>query len=222
MANLKAGASSEVRSGCLECRKSGFEYLQGWSFQSLSGQCVMKLDHPHRVGGPDMWSQCVSMLYQLLGSCLARCTPKQSCMHVIYSFLWGTNPSHIHSPFKGAFIHSPQYLRHANYPAANWGEIMDWNHGVSAGRKSLILTGNLWDVHVHILLPFVFLSIFPGSFWPKTEMVLYTPLLTCLGLKVRMLWVQWCRQEGYCTCKLHVLLLVVVSPAQTTLAAGPL
>lgn len=131
------------------------------------------------------------------------------------------------SPSKGAFIHSPQYLRHANCPASNWGEIVGWSHGVSAGRKSLVLTGNFCDVHVHILLPFVFLSVFPGSFWPKTEMVLCALLLTCLGLKVR--WVlkvhslcgcfelskfSSCRQEGYCTCKLHVLLLVVVSPAQ--------
>lgn len=40
VANLKARASSEVRSDCSGHIQLGFEYLQGWSLCSLSGQSI--------------------------------------------------------------------------------------------------------------------------------------------------------------------------------------
>lgn len=113
-----------------------------------------------------------------------------------------------------------------------WAEIMGWSQGVTVGRKMersyLILTGSFWDAPVHIVLPFVFLSI-----WAKTEMVLCALRLTCLRLKVRQdsesacpLWRLWGREGLWLQVKemhkLHALMLVIVCHSQTRLAAGPL
>lgn len=205
VANFKARASSEVRSDCLRHIQLGFEYLQRWSLHNLSGQSVTRFDHPHR-GGEEIQiygHSCVCKLYLLLVSWLTLCAPKQSCMYVILSFLWSTSAPHFHNlSFWKSLYPFTRVLQAHELSSCQWGEIMGWSHGVSVGRKveksDLIMTGSFWDVHVHILLPFVFLSIFPGSFWPKTEMVLCALLLTCLGLKVRQdsesacpLWMLW-------------------------------
>lgn len=153
--------------------------------------------------GEESSHNCVCTWYLLLVSCQALLTQKQNCAYAILSFVWSINPPP-HSLFFSKSLYAFTTVLQARGLSRCQREIMGCSHGVSrkVERSCLIMTGSFWDVHVHILLPFVFLSIFPGSLWPKTEMVLCALLLTCLGLKVRQdsesacpLWMLWGEQS---------------------------